>query len=73
MVFRSCYERVRAILEAQLEQQGSGVMFSGAQGNGKVREGINIAAYLHLPLICTFVSFSGSRGAAFTWYGTSLA
>lgn len=38
MIVRDCYERVIQLLDRQLSEQerGSGVIFSGAQGNGKV-------------------------------------
>jgi hypothetical protein len=42
MIVRSCYEHVIAIVDRGLGQRQTGVVFSGAQGNSKVREAISL-------------------------------
>jgi hypothetical protein len=42
MIVRGCYERVLAIVDRSLASKRNGVLFSGAQGNSKVRETTSI-------------------------------
>jgi hypothetical protein len=43
MIVRSCYERVLAIIDRSLNREDDGVLFSGAQGNSKVRGVIRLS------------------------------